>query len=506
MIRNLLLAPENARRVINGTADRKNRSEIGQFLTPAPIAQFMASLFEKDVEHVKILDAGAGVGVLFAALVQSLCRRERRPKSIELVAFENDMHILPFLNDTIDSCGNICELMGIVFNGRVINEDFIPAALEQLNDGLFTPRKRRFTHAILNPPYKKIHGRSKTRMLLSAFGVETSNLYAAFVWLSAILLEPAGELVAITPRSFCNGPYFRRFRKALLEMMSLRRIHVFESRKKAFADDAVLQENIIFHAVRDEPRPKVVRVSVSEGPDFNKVNLRIVPFRHLVLPGDSDAFIHLVLKDEDRYTMERMSRFKTTLPEIGIEVSTGRVVDFRAREYLRSFPEPGTAPLVYPCHFEQGFIKWPLFNGKKPNAILSADNTQDLLISSGYYVLTKRFTSKEEHRRIVAAIYDPDRIASKLIGFENHLNYFHAKGNGLSPDLAKGLALFLNSTLCDQYFRLFSGHTQVNATDLRKMRYPSRQELLLLGKRVKDKMPEQNVIDSILEEVFRKDG
>ncbi len=495
----LLCPADKARLVINGTTCRRSRSEIGQFLTPAPIARFMASLFERNLVNVRILDAGAGAGALFAASVQSFCCRDHKPKSIEVVAFENDERVLPCLNEVMEFCRNTCEQVEIGFEGTIFKEDFISASLAQLGDGLFAQERKRFTHAILNPPYKKINGQTATRKMLSAAGMETSNLYAAFVWLASRLLEPSGELVAITPRSFCNGPYFRRFRKALLESMSLRRVHVFNSRKTAFSDDAVLQENVIFHAVRNEPQPRHVQISASEGLDFNMTTMRKAPFERVVLPGDSDAFIHLVLDGEGDTVMERMARFETTLGDLGLDVSTGRVVDFRASEYLRSKPENGTAPLVYPCHFENGFVNWPLVNGKKPDAIMLSKQTLDLMIASGYYVLTKRFTAKEERRRVVAAIYDPHRIKATSIGLENHLNYYHARGQGMPPSLAKGLALFLNSTLCDQYFRLFSGHTQVNATDLRKMRYPSRQELIRLGRHIKNRMPDQESIDTILE-------
>jgi len=194
------------------------------------------------------------------------------------------------------------------------------------------------------------------------------------------------------------------------------------------------------------------------------------------------------------------------LLKLGLEISTGRVVDFRAQNYLRPFPEDKTAPLVYPCHFEDGFIHWPVESGKKPNAILSSPDTRDLLITSGYYVLTKRFTAKEERRRVVAAVYDPHLITAPLVGIENHLNYFHARGKGLSPSLAKGLALYLNSTLFDQYFRLFSGHTQVNATDLRKVRYPSLEQLLRCGSHVENRMPDQKTVDMILQKECLSDG
>ena len=95
--------------------------------------------------------------------------------------------------------------------------------------------------------------------------------------------------------------------------------------------------------------------------------------------------------------------------------------------------------------------------------------------------------------------YDPERIGAPLVGFENHLNYFHKQGKGLPADLAKGLAVYLNSTIVDQYFRLFSGHTQVNATDLRKMPYPTHEQLLRLSRYVKETMPDQETIDDIME-------
>ncbi len=465
----------------------------------------MASLFEKPCSHVRILDAGAGAGALFTALVADLCARKERPKSIEIVAYENDVRLIPHLEKAVNLCREACAGRDIRFEGNVFCEDFISAAVTHLDDGLFSNRGKKFTHAILNPPYKKINGETRIRRILNAAGLETSNLYAAFVWLSARLLEPGGELVAITPRSFCNGPYFKRFRKSLLDLISMRQIHVFGSRKEAFADDSVLQENIIFYGVRGVNQPDRVSISVSRGPDFDHVVSRKVLFQQVVLPGDADAFIHLMEDDEGKSVMERMARFDTSLNKLGLEVSTGRVVDFRAREYLRQNPGPGAVPLIYPCHFENGFMRWPMPNVKKPNAIVSSDLTSELLIPAGCYVLTKRFTAKEERRRVVAAIYDPARIAAPLVGFENHLNYYHAKGRSLPLELAKGLAVFLNSSLFDGYFRLFSGHTQVNATDLRKMHYPSREQLLRLGKHIKKSIPDQETIDDILEQECGKD-
>jgi adenine-specific DNA-methyltransferase len=501
----ILSCLEEVQRTFSQSVSRTERSAIGQFLTPAPIARFMAGLFERHVPVARILDPGAGTGSLFAALVEHMISQPERPEAIEVVAYEIDRNILPHLEVTVALCRKLCAATGIVFQGTIRGEDFISAAVSGFHDGLFAVTPDDFTHVILNPPYKKINGETWTRRILNAAGMEVSNLYAAFVWLAACLTRPGGEIVAITPRSFCNGPYFRRFRKALLSLLDLRHIHTFESRREAFADDAVLQENVIFHGIRNTRQNGTVTISTSKGPVFSEVQGRSVPFQEIVVPDDSDAFIHLVESDNGREIAECMSRFNSTLGELGLEVSTGRVVDFRAREFLRRDPERATVPLIYPCHFENGFVRWPLPGAKKPNAIVSSAQTEGLLVPAGYYVLTKRFTAKEERRRIVGAIYDPTRIDAPLVGFENHLNYFHAKGQGLSADLARGLAVFLNSSLLDGFFRLFSGHTQVNATDLRKVRYPSRRQMLQLGRAMESVPMDQQTIDAALEKVWGKD-
>jgi len=282
--------------------------------------------------------------------------------------------------------------------------------------------------------------------------------------------------------------------------MNIKRIHIFMSRDKAFGDDNVLQENIIYHAVRGlRQKPKSVTVSTSEGLDFGKARILSVPYSRVVHPSDRDMFIHLDVDDADSSPAERIKCFTSSLNKLGLTVSTGRVVDFRAREHLRQAPEQKTVPLIYPCHFHNGFIEWPVESGRKPNAITSSSKTSGLLVEGGFYVLTKRFSSKEQLRRVMAAVYDPTRIDARLVGFENHLNYFHRQGSGLPADLAKGLALYLNSTIVDQYFRLFSGHTQVNATDLRKMPYPTYEQLERLGTHLKERMPDQETIDAIIE-------
>jgi adenine-specific DNA-methyltransferase len=131
----------------------------------------------------------------------------------------------------------------------------------------------------------------------------------------------------------------------------------------------------------------------------------------------------------------------------------------------------------------------------------------ELLVPKGTYVRVKRFSSKEEKRRVVAAVYDPKRIASEEVGFENHINYFHRQGKGLPEAFARGLAAFLNSSMVDLFFRQFNGHTQVNATDLRSLKYPSEAHLESLGSKIGEAFPDQTELDELVkDEIFPKNA
>jgi adenine-specific DNA-methyltransferase len=304
-------------------------------------------------------------------------------------------------------------------------------------------------------------------------------------------------LVAITPRSFCNGRYFRPFRADFLSRMALRELHLFESRKAAFADDDVLQENVIVHAVKESQGQHVI-VSSSSGAAVGDSTHRQVPFIQVVRPDDSEQFIHLATGGHDDRVVARLGTLTHSLADLGLTVSTGRVVDFRAREHLRPSAGPDTVPLIWPGHLSGGLVAWPK-DFKKANALAVGPETEALLVPAGTYVLVKRISAKEEKRRVSAAVFDPRHVPCERVGFENHLNYFHQNGGGLPATLARGLAAFLNSTLVDIYFRQFSGHTQVNAGDLRNLKYPGRQQLEALGQMVSDSLSAQDELDAIIE-------
>ena len=175
----------------------------------------MAAQFATRAKHIRLLDPGAGVGSLTAAFVEEVCSRKARPSTIHVTAYEVDAQLARACRTTMRECAKLCKRRGVEFAATVLEADFIADGVRRLQRTLFeSPSQPDFTCAILNPPYRKMGRDSRERQLLRRVGVETSNLYAAFFALSVLLLKNNGELVAITPRSFCNGPYFTAVPKA----------------------------------------------------------------------------------------------------------------------------------------------------------------------------------------------------------------------------------------------------------------------------------------------------
>ena len=458
---------DSVRRVVAPRTTKTHKAEFGQFMTPSSVARFMASLFPPStLKTCRLLDAGAGVGALSCAFLDRRVTGDFGFESVEVTAYEIDEKLRGHLAQHLAGYRRVTP--------HIIAGDYIElATAEGLQD-------RGYTHAILNPPYKKINSQSAHRLALRSVGIETVNLYSAFVALAVAQAAPGGQIVAIIPRSFCNGPYYRPFRDFILERAAIRHMHLFESRSKAFKDDKVLQENVIIRLERGGQQGQVT-ITTSTDDSFTDLATNEHPFERIMFPDDPERFIHVPTTTE-KSVIELSPAVRYSLADLGIKVSTGPVVDFRLKEQLRDMPEAGTVPLIYPGHLSITGTVWPVPGLKKPNAILRNAETEKWLYPNGFYCVVRRFSSKEEKRRVVASVVDPAAFGDHtVLGFENHMNLFHENKRGLPELLARGLAVFLNTTAVDESFRRFNGHTQVNATDLKLMKYPSREALTQIG-------------------------
>ncbi len=462
------------------TISASERKLQGHFGTSPSIAKFMAEMFsENRSDSIRILDPGAGVGILSAILCQTICHN-RANRKIYVELWENDKKLIPLLKSTMDRCQSALGELGHQLTFDVCAEDFI---LANTQTSLFSDGPQPSFHmAITNPPYFKLRKDSQHARVMSHVVHGQPNIYTLFMALATDFLLPNGEMVAITPRSYFNGPYFKRFRIWFFDRAVPRKIHVFETRNDAFRKDSVLQENVIM-LVEKGGKPKVIELSSSSGTDFKSIKTQTSPFEQIIDSISGDKIVRVASDPFETLILEAMDSFPQRFRQLGYEVSTGPVVTFRSTEFLRDSKSSDTVPLLWMHNVRPFITQFPKANGK-PTHIQVTEKSKKLLISAKTYVLLKRFTAKEESKRLVAGIFRAGDSYGDLVGIENHVNYVYRKGAILHLSEAFGLAAFFNSSFVDRYFRSISGNTQVNATELRELPIPTVQRIQDIGEQV----------------------
>lgn len=491
----LEFAAERQRRheTLTTPAERKGK---GHFGTPSVIAEFMAGLFT-DIPRgtIRILDPGAGVGTLTAAICDRLADFPS-PRAIRLEAWENDPALTTALSETLHECRRVLQRRGHRLEYEIRTDDFVLAhARKTLFTGDVAPR---FDLAILNPPYFKLRKDSEHARVMAHVVHGQPNIYALFLAVATDLLCDGGQMVAITPRSYFNGPYFRRFRHWFLQRMSPRQIHLFESRKEVFRDEDVLQENVILRARKTLVRSDVI-LSTSPGKDPTRdLNQTVVPYSAVVAESSNDWIMRVTADEDERELVRILDELPFRLNHFGMEVSTGSVVSFRSTEFLLPERTDASAPLLWLHNVRPFRVRIQRPNGK-PTHIRICEDSRRILLPARRFVLLKRFSAKEEQRRLVAGVFQSTDSYSPYVGLENHLNYIHRPKGELSQEEAYGLAALLNSTWIDRYFRAISGNTQVNAAEIRKLPLPAHETVCRIGRLAQDCNPqESDAVDAIV--------
>ena len=151
--------------------------------------------------------------------------------------------------------------------------------------------------------------------------------------------------------------------------------------------------------------------------------------------------------------------------------------------------DDGAVPLLLPHNVKPFETVWPVRKHQKPVGFRVCPASRRLLLPAKNYVLLKRFSAKEEPRRLVAGCFLGSQQSWPNVAVENHLNYIYHGTRELSDAEVYGVAALLNSRLYDAYFRLLSGSTQVNATELRLIRFPTLKTIAAIGQAVRPLLP-----------------
>jgi adenine-specific DNA-methyltransferase len=456
------------------------RKSLGQFFTSKSTARFMAELFDvprKDV--IKVLDPGAGSGILSAAVVDMLNESYPHIKQIELTCYETDKDILPLLSDSLEY---LKQKSKIKISTRLITDNYLLSQADDFTGTISAARiQSKYDLVIGNPPYFKLTKDAPEAVSMPDVCHGAPNIYFLFAAMSLFNLTNNGELVYIVPRSWTSGSYFSRFRDYLLHHGKLTDIHIFTSRNKVFDKEKVLQETMIMKVKKTQTVPESVQITSSiDSSSFDMATKLNVPYDCVV--SGKEKYVYLVTSQEEAEILNRVNAFSQRLPSIGLKMKTGLTVDFRNRELLRNNIGEHIVPLFYSQHIKNGRVVFPI---GKENEYMT-DELPGIIQRNRNYLFVKRFTAKEERRRLQCAVYLASHYPEyQEISTQNKINFIDTIDNSeMSKELVYGLYIVLNSTLYDKYYRILNGSTQVNATEINAMPIPSRHHLEDLGRRV----------------------
>lgn len=471
---------------------KRLRKKYGQFFTSKETAVFMAALFEiPDSPTISILDPGAGSGILSIALIQRL-QTCAHIKAIELVCYENDSNILALLNENLHWASDNSTI-SIRFS--IVEDNYILHQMADYNGMLFAdPNPRKFDLIIGNPPYMKIPRDAPEVSVMRDICYGAPNLYFLFAAMSMFNLKEQGEMVYIIPRSWTSGAYFKQFRQKFLGESALEHIHLFVSRDKVFEEESVLQETMIIKAKKTLLKPKTITITTTQSnADFSKITVFNAPY-NIVISG-VDSYVYLVTCQEEVEALKTINQWHDTLPSIGLKMKTGLTVDFRNREALRDTSEEKAVPLFFSQHIQEGKVIFPA--GREHEYIVT--DQKGLLQSNTNYLFVKRFTAKEEHRRLQCGVYLARKYPEyKTISTQNKINFICGLRE-LSDCVVYGLYVLFNSSLYDRYYRILNGSTQVNSTEINAMPVPPIHLIELMGKTlIQKKDMSESTCDNIL--------
>jgi adenine-specific DNA-methyltransferase len=501
------------------TVDSEHKKSLGQFFTPIEAAQFMASQITASKSHIRILDPGCGLGILTAALIEHLVESNPALSSIDLVVFETDIKILPLAERSFDYMREWLKGHKIDLTFFLCKNDFILHNSPILNN--HSVSRELYDYIISNPPYFKLpKDDARTKASKSVIFGQV-NIYTIFLFLASKLTERNGKLIFITPRSFCSGSYSRLFRELFFSKVDVSLIHLFKSRKETFRRDKVLQENLIMIATLKQPAPGQqeltanpsglnhdIIVSTSTGiSDLQLAHQKSYKWLDLINMNSHQKILHLPTNELDERIIKVFKTWTGSLHAYGLEISTGPVVDFRSLKMIRARKVKDTVPLIWLHNVVPMKINWPdskAAKGKtKKQYIIHNKTSLSRLIPNGNYIIMRRFSTKDDDKRLTAAPY-LQNFDYEMIGIENHLNYIYSTVGTISDILAIGLSCLLNSRLFDLYFRTFNGNINVSATELRDFPLPELKLILGLGEQVLQcqKIGKNYEIDKMVSEIF----
>ncbi len=467
---------------------QKDKRHKGQFFTPLAISEFMGGLAtQSGKKNIYVLDPGCGLAILSCTLIEHLVEAGKS-EHISLALYETDKKVVPLTEDVLSYLKVWCQERDVNLDYQLNESDFVLEKCECLDgaDTIFGDMfdTERFDYIISNPPYFKVAKDDiHTRSCASIVDGQT-NIYALFMAICAKMLAEGGQMIFITPRSFASGRYFQSFRDFLFQHVSIDLIHLFNTRKDTFAKDEVLQELVIMRMVPVGNSERII-VSYSQGiSDLDHPYQKEYAASEIVDVSSDEKVVYLPVDGHDEAILSLFRSWDGNMEKYGIKISTGPVVAFRAYDFIVNKPSDDTVPLYWLHNVVKMLCDHPVQKKDKGQYIKVTPETKTALLPNKNYVLLRRFSSKDDSSRLVAAPYFGNMAQYEFVGIENKLNYIYRPKGHLRRDEVMGITALLDSEMFDAWFRTFNGNINVSATELRMMPLPPIETIREIGKKI----------------------
>lgn len=479
---------ERAGKVYAEASIQKDKRHKGQFFTPLAISEFMGGLATpSEKKNIYVLDPGCGLAILSCTLIEHLVEAGKS-EHISLALYETDKKVVPLTEDVLSYLKVWCQERDVNLDYQLNESDFVLEKCECLDgaDTIFGDMfdTERFDYIISNPPYFKVAKDDiHTRSCASIVDGQT-NIYALFMAICAKMLAEGGQMIFITPRSFASGRYFQSFRDFLFQHVSIDLIHLFNTRKDTFAKDEVLQELVIMRMVPVGNSERII-VSYSQGiSDLDHPYQKEYAASEIVDVSSDEKVVYLPVDGHDEAILSLFRSWDGNMEKYGIKISTGPVVAFRAYDFIVNKPSDDTVPLYWLHNVVKMLCDHPVQKKDKGQYIKVTSETKTALLPNKNYVLLRRFSSKDDSSRLVAAPYFGNMAQYEFVGIENKLNYIYRPKGHLRRDEVMGITALLDSEMFDAWFRTFNGNINVSATELRMMPLPPIETIREIGKKI----------------------
>jgi len=440
------------------TTQKEIRKKKGQFFTPAEVSMRMAAVESEYPKNqwIRVLDPGAGNGILSFAVIDKLLRSGY--KRLDITLIETDKEILPVLEYTITKIRQICESYHAECFIHYVDQNFILWESSYLYDIV-----------ICNPPYMKVRKDSVEATAMKTYVYGQPNLYGLFMAKAIELLCDNGQYIFITPRSWTSGKYFTKVRNFLQKELNIKEIDLFSSRDEVFQGEKVLQETMILYGEKGHIQDEQIKINILKDGTLGTGNSFLAAAHQIKFKG-SEQYLLLPENESDLKIIDIMSDMNDSFESCGYHFKTGPVVEFRNLDHIHEIYQNGDIPMYRSIHIRNGALQFPVDTQK---AQYVSREEESLLIPNQNTILVRRLSMKEDLKRIQACKYFADEntdLNTEFMTVENHVNYLTRKdGTEMTRNEIDQLFDILMSDMYERYIRLINGSTQINAGELNKL-------------------------------------